>query len=631
MLHFIREKAKGWFAWIIVILISIPFALWGVNSYITPDSNPAIATVSDSKISSYEFQNALQNEQQRSQSQGNEEQLKKVVLERLINNYAVLGLLNKNGYVVSKSQLDQQIVADPNFQDPDTGKFSDQAFRQALSRMGLSFQGYKDRLSKDILIEQYLQGIQQSAIITSQEIDQVMKLIKQKRDISYVLIDSEKFKESIMPTAEQISEYYQTHQNNFEVAETVELEYLQVSREDLAKDSQVSDEDINQFYEENSQTYSTDEERQGSHILISFKADDSAEVKEKARKEIDDIHKRLVDGEDFGTLAKEFSKDPGSAQNGGDLGYFKRGDMVPEFEEKAFSIAVDDITEPFETAFGYHIIKLVGIKEVETKPLAEVKDDIIAKIQFDQAEKPYYEKTEALETIAYEQPDSLEPASIETDIKVQKSPFISRQGGEGIFANPKLINAIFSENVLEAGNNSEMIDLGDDNVIVVRVTERVPASIKSLETVSETIAQILTQQYATEKALEVGTSLEKAFATDGEITEQLKQQSLEIVDKGLIERSDADTPRAIVQKAFIMPRVIDKAQASVVKMPGNKAALVIVKAVEDGKNDDEKFVETIRSVLERSRGQLLGNLGVMQARTEATIEINEKRLNGEEQ
>jgi len=630
MLHFIREKAKGWFAWAIVILISIPFALWGVNSYITPDSNPAVATVGESQITTYEFQNAVQNEQQQSQGQGNERQIKSVVLERLINNYALLNLLTESGYTVSKSQLDQQIVADPNFVDPDTGKFSEQVFRQILSRMGMNLERYRNSLTKDILIEQYLQGIQQSAIITDAEIEQVMKLVKQKRDISYVEIKSDGFKETIQPTDEQILEHYQTHQVEFEVPETVQLEYLQVSRDTLAKAIEVDETEIQKYYEENNQNYTSDEERQASHILISFKADDSDEIKEKAKQEIEGIHKRLKEGEDFATLAKEFSKDPGSATNGGDLGYFKKGDMVPEFEEKAFGTAVNDITEPFESPFGYHIIMVTAIKDSQVKPLTEVKQEIISKIQFDKAEKPYYEKSEALETIAYEQPDSLEPAAIEIDLKVEKSPFISRNGGEDIFANPKLLEKAFSEQVLETGTNSDVVDLGNDNVVVVRLSERVPASIKPLEQVTDTIKDILIQKMATERAIELADSLLKTFNEGNGIDEQLKQNNLEMIDKGLIERADKETPRSITQKAFTMPRVTDKPLAETVKVPGNNAALIIVKAVEDGKNDDEQYAQTIRSIMERSRGQLFGNLGVMQARAETSIERNEKAIYGEQ-
>jgi len=630
MLHLIRERAKGWFAWAIVILISIPFALWGVNSYITPDSNPAVATVGNNKVTTYEFQNAVQNEQQRTQSQGDDNQLKQVVLERLINNYALLNQLTESGYVVSKNQLNQQIIADPNFVDPETGQFSEKVLGQVLSRMGMTLDSYRTNLTKDVLIEQYLQGIQQSAIITDAEVEQVMKLVKQKRDISYVIVDSENFKESIQPSAEQINEHYQAHQIDFEVPETVELEYLHISREELAKSIEVSDEDIDKYYQENSQTYSSDEERQASHILISFKADDSDDVKEKAKQQIEDIHKRLVAGEDFAQLASEFSKDPGSAKNGGDLGYFKKGAMVPEFEEKTFSTDINQITEPFESPFGYHIIKVTGIKESKTKPLSEVKDEIIKKIQFDLAERPYFEKTEALETIAYEQPDSLEPAAIETGLKVQKSPFISRKGGEGIFANPKLLEKIFSDQVLEAGNNSEMVDLGNDNVVVVRLSERVPASIKPLDSVSDTISQILVQKMASEKAMELAKSLEKAFNSGEALDELIAKNNLKMVNKGLVERSDKDTPRAITQKAFTMPRVTDKALANTVKMPGNNAAMIIVKAVEDGKNDDAEYAKTIRSIMERSRGQLFGNLGVMQARADTKVEIDQKLLTGEQ-
>ncbi|MFK5895041.1 MAG: SurA N-terminal domain-containing protein [Pseudomonadota bacterium] len=633
MLHSIREKAKGWFAWVIVILISVPFALWGIGSYITPDSNPAVAMVDQTKVSTYEFQNALQLEQQKLESQSkkiDEKFLKQTVLDRLINNHALLNHLYSQGYVTSRSSLNSQIINEQAFQDPKRGEFSEKIFTQSLQRMGLSFETFKKQLGDDLLIQQYTSGINKAVLINKMEINSIVALLKQKRDISYILIDSNKFSESSQPSDEEVNNYYQANKEKYEVPEKVKVAYIEVSRDKIAKTIDVTEDEIDALYTDNAAKYTQAEQRQASHILISFNKDDNDEVKNKAREEIDMLYKKLQDGEDFATLAKENSKDPGSARNGGDLGYFKKGDMVPEFEKVTYSLTKDEISEPFESPFGFHIIKLTAIKESQVKPLSTVKKQIIADIQYDRAEKIYYEKMELLQTIAYEQPDTLEPASSEIDIAISESPLVSKMGGKGIFANKKLLNTIFDEQVLESGNNSDLVEIGNDHVIVVRLNERIPASIKPLKDVKESISKTLATRNANNKALELANTLSTSVSEQADIKALLAENQLEIVDKGLVERNDMGTDQQILQKAFSMPRVNGKPKSLAFKMIGEQVAVVVVKQVENGSSDDEQFVQMVSNSLKQSRGSLYANMAIMQIRKNAKIEINQERLFNEE-
>jgi peptidyl-prolyl cis-trans isomerase D len=633
MLHSIREKAKGWFAWVIVILISVPFALWGIGSYITPDSNPAVAMVDQTKISTYEFQNALQREQQQLESQSknmDEKFLKQTVLDRLINNQALLNHLSSEGYMTSRSSLNNQIIAEKSFQDPTTGQFSEKLFKQTLQRMGLGFDSFKKQLGDDLLIQQYTNGINESIWVNKMEINAIVALLKQKRDISYILVDSKKFIQENLPSDEEVINYYQANKEKYEVPEKVKVSYIEISRNNIAKTITVSDDDINTLYEDNLTKYTDAEQRQASHILISFNKEDNDDVKNKAREVIDSLYKKLQDGEDFATLAKENSKDPGSARNGGDLGYFKTGDMVPEFEKVAYALKKDGISEPFESPFGFHIIQLTGIKEAKIKPLSDVKEKIIAEIQFDRAEKIYYEKTELLQTIAYEQPDTLEPAANELGISISESPLISKAGGEGLFSNKKLLSTIFDEQVLESGNNSDLVEVGSDHVVAVRLKERIPASIKPLNDVKEDVSNTLATKNANNKALELANSLSKSLSEQIDINPLLTENQLQMIDKGLIERSDMETDREILQKAFSMPRVKDKPESLAFKMSGDKVAVVVVKKVENGTSDDEKFIQIVSNSLKQSRGSLYANMAIMQARKNAKIEINQERLLSQE-
>ncbi|MFK5984606.1 MAG: SurA N-terminal domain-containing protein [Pseudomonadota bacterium] len=634
MLHSIRERAKGWFAWVIVILISIPFALWGIGSYITPDANPAIATVDDIKISSYEFQNALQREQQQIQSQSrkmDEGFLKQAVLDRLINNKALLSHLISEGYTTSRATVNQQILSDNNFQDPNTGQFSEQIFKQLLQRMGLSFESYKKLLANDLLTQQYTNGISQTAWINQQEVDSVVALLKQKRDISYITISTKMFAESIHPSDEEVSSFYEENKQKYEVSEKVKVDYIELSRKEIAKTIDISEDDIEASYNNSIAKFTIPEQRQASHILISFNKDDDDEKKAKAKELIDSLHKKLQDGEDFATLAKEYSKDPGSAQNGGDLGYFNKGDMVPEFEEVSYSLKIDAISEPFESPFGFHIIKLTAIRAAQVKPLDEVRQQIISDLQYDHAEKEYFEKSELLQTIAYEQPDSLEPAASEVGAQILISPLLAKSGGEELFSNKKLISAIFDEQILETGNNSDLIEVGNDHVVVVRINEKIPEFIKPLEQVKQEIVKTLIIKEANDKALDLANSLSKLLAEQQDIKQQLSDNKLEIVDEGLIDRNNLQIAPQILQKAFTLPRVKDKPESIAFMMrdnsgEDNKAVVLLLKAVENGISDDKEFRAMVANGLKQSRGSLYANMAIKQARSNARVEINKERL-----
>jgi len=633
MLHSIREKAKGWFAWVIVILISVPFALWGIGSYITPDANPAVAMVDESKISIYEFQNALQREQQQLESKSqniDEKFLKQTVLDRLINSRALLNHLGSEGYMTSRARLNEQILSDPNFKDPKSGNFSETIFKQILQRMGLAYESYERQLADDMLIRQYTNGITNAAWVSPVEIDSVVALLKQKRDISYVLIDSKVFAESIQPSDEEINTYYQSNKESYEVPEKVKVAYIEISRAQIAKTIDISDDEAKTLYDDNGIKYTKPEERQASHILIPFKKDASAEEKNKSKEKVDDLYKQLQNGGDFADLAKQFSKDPGSAKKGGDLGFFGKGVMVPEFEKMAYSLKVNEIGEPIESPFGFHIIKLTAIKEAQVKPFAEVKEEIVSALQYDKAEQIYYEKSESLQTIAYEQPDSLEPAANEINMNISESPLISKTDGEGIFANKKLLAAIFDEQVLEAGNNSDLVSVGNDHVVAVRIVEKVPSSIKPLQEVKASIVKTLISKTANDKALELANSLSKAISEQKDIKEQLSANKLEMVEQGLVDRNDFVTPREIIQKAFTLPRVKDIPESSAFMMQDKQAAVVVVKKVENGNSDDKEFVKMVEGGLKQARGSMFANLAIMQARKNSTIEINQERLSSED-
>lgn len=624
ILHSIRERATGWFAWVIVILISIPFALWGINSYITPDANPAVANVGDYKVTVQEFQNAVQNESKEYKGQINDALIKQIVLEKLINNRALINFLNHSGLTISKKQIDYQIRNDANFQLD--GKFSEELYNRYLPS-AYSKSNHRNSVATQLLIEQFSDGISSSSFVSDVEVKRVIQLIKQKRDISYTIIKAEDFVDSVTISDEEIKNYYQNFQDQFKNPEQVKLAYLEISRKDLANNEQVTDEQISKYYQDNIFQYTQPERRKASHILFTLPTDADTATKDKLKAEAQSVLDKIKNGADFSEMAKAHSQDPGSADNGGDLGFFGQGEMVPAFEESAFSLTPGDISDLVESSFGYHIIKLISVEGGESKPLDTVKDEIIASIQFDKVENAYVEKVEAMQTIAYEQPDSLEPVATELNLTIKESELLTSAGGKGIFANPKLLNAAFGETVLEEGNNSDLIELGDDHVAVIRLVERIPANTKPLEEVKDIIEPRLKQDLITAKAQEKASEFVKNLTDGTSLDELSKENSLIIENTGAIDRQDTKTPGEIMRKVFTMPREMKYATT---KMMNGDIAIIAIKSIEDGDSGDQALFDSIKAALLQNKGNMETSLSVLQIRSDSEIVINTQLLSEQE-
>lgn len=624
ILHSIRERTTGWFAWVIVILISIPFALWGINSYITPDANPAVANVGDYKVTVQEFQNAVQNESKEYKGQINDALIKQIVLEKLINNRALINFLNHSGMTISKKQIDYQIRNDANFQLD--GKFSEELYNRYLPS-AYSKSNHRNSVATQLLIEQFSDGISSSSFVSDVEVKRVIQLIKQKRDISYTIIKAEDFVDSVTISDEEIKNYYQNFQDQFKNPEQVKLAYLEISRKDLANNEQVTDEQISKYYQDNIFQYTQPERRKASHILFTLPTDADTATKDKLKAEAQSVLDKIKNGADFSEMAKAHSQDPGSADNGGDLGFFGQGEMVPAFEESAFSLTPGDISDLVESSFGYHIIKLVSVEGGESKPLDTVKDEIIASIQFDKVENAYVEKVEAMQTIAYEQPDSLEPVATELNLTIKESELLTSAGGKGIFANPKLLNAAFGETVLEEGNNSDLIELGDDHVAVIRLVERIPANTKPLEEVKDIIEPRLKQDSITTKAQEKASEFVKNLTDGTSLDELSKENSLIIENTGAIDRQDTKTPGEIMRKVFTMPREMKYATT---KMMNGDIAIIAIKSIEDGDSGDQALFDSIKAALLQNKGNMETSLSVLQIRSDSEIVINTQLLSEQE-
>ncbi len=625
LLHSIRERATGWFAWVIVILISIPFALWGINSYITPDANPAVANVGDYKVSVQEFQNAVQNESKKYQGQIDESLIKQIVLEKLISKRAMINYLAGMGQTISKQQIDNAVRNDESFQLD--GQFSEELYNRYLPN-AYSKSNYRNNIATQLLLQQFSDGITQSSIVSDQEVQRVIQLVNQKRDISYAVIQADNYIDEVAVSDEEITNYYQNFQNQFENPEQIKLAYLEISRNEIAKNTPVTDEQLEKNYKDNLSQYTQPERRKASHILFTFSSDADNAAKEKVKAEAQAVLDKIKSGADFSEMAKEYSRDPGSADKGGDLGFFGTGEMVPAFEESAYALKTGDVSDLVESPFGYHIIKLVAIEGGESKSFAEVKDKITEAVQFELTENIYFEKAETMQTLAYEQPDSLEAVAAELAMTIKESELMSRSGSDGIFNNEKLLNAAFSESVLEEGNNSDLIELGDDHVVIVRIIERIPANIKPLDEVKDKIQTRLKQDGITIKAQQKANELIEELAAGKSIADVAEAHSLKFENTGLIDRQAMmSVPGYILAKAFTMPR---ETKYATTKTDTGDIALVAINTIEEGDSDDKVLFKDIKTALLQKKANINTALSVLQIRSESQIKINQRLLSEQE-
>ena len=607
MLQLIRDRAQGLVVWTIVGLIIITFALFGLSSYLSGSAKVNVATVNDVDISQTEFLRAYQNYQQRLQqmlgknynpAMFNESVVKQQVLDGLITREVLTQKLNKSGFGASPDQIITKIRSIDSFYD-ENGQFSPDQYKRVLALQGMNSAMFEQRVSQDIADEQLYAGLMRSAFVTQQQVEAYTKLQNQKRDIDYILVSHQQFMKSLKVSDEEIEKYYADNKAQFMTQEMVSVEYVELNINDTAKEYEISETEMRQQYDQNIKQYESEpEQRKASHILIAIndKTDDAS-----AKAEIEKVQVRLDKGEGFSVVAKEVSQDPGSASQGGDLGYFGRGVMDKAFEESVFSLKKGEVSKPVKSAFGYHIIKLTDIKAGKVAAFKDVKDKISKELQLQKAEQKFYTDIDTLNNLSYETPDSLLPAADALGLTVKQSQLFTKRGGQGVLQNPKVVNAAFSEEVLTNGRNSELIELSDTHLVVLRNKEHKPSDVMPLDKVRSRVENTLKREQAITKTTELAKVLaEKLQAGEKPESVAKSDKAASYVSAGLIGRKpgndDAKVRMDIRQAAFQMAKPKDKPVNKQVTLNNGDQAIVVLSKVVDGVETDKKGPQQLTAV-----------------------------------
>ena len=555
MLQSIRSHAQGWIAWVIVGLIILTFALFGIDQYARGDKVVVVAEVNGENITGNAFLTLYNRQKTRLQEQFGDmyeqvvkdEELREQVLQSLVESEVMRQWANDNGMMISNQQLAAAIHSASVFQQD--GQFSEKVYEDVLLRNGLNVARFEYEQRQFLLENQFRSLINSSRFATDYEVNQLAELQGQEREVSYLRIDQRPFLKTVQVSDEQVNAVYQANLTDYVEPEKVSVDYIDLSQAEIAKGIDVNDEIIAAYYEENKTMFTLPEKRHAKHILISLEAQ-TPEAEAAAQTILAEVQAKIAAGESFEELAKIYSKDPGSAPSGGDLGSFEQGMMVPEFDEAVFSMEVGQVSQPVKTDFGYHLIKLEGIDAKQVEALDAVKAEVTQQYKMQEAERQYFELLEQLNTIAYEQSDSLEPAADAIGLKVQTSEMFSRDGGPGdILSNGKVQLAAFSGELLTEHLNSAAIELSANRSVVIRVNQHQTTRQKSLDEVTTGIKEQLVREAAIKEAATLGNVL-MAKVQAGENPESLMKDGVEWNTAGWIARNAQTLLPQMVSEVF---------------------------------------------------------------------------------
>ncbi len=611
MLDYIRQRSQGWLAWGIVLLIIIPFALWGINQYTTAKPQNDAATVNDVGISKQSLEQAYYRQRARLQQMFGEnfrpdmfpeDALKRQLLDGLVSQEVIRQAARERHMAVGDQLLIQTIASIPSFQVD--GQFSDAAYARVLAAQGMQPGYFEYQVRRDLLNEQYSKGISGSDFALPGEAQVALELQNAQRDVGWMRLPIERFEAEANVSEEEVTAHYEANKPSYMLPERVRVAYIDLSVAGLAEGIEVDDTELKARYESQSSNYVAPEQRHARHILIKVAKDADDETKAQALAKANELRGRILAGEALTDLAAEFSDDPGSKNAGGDLGFFTKDQMVGPFSAATFAMQPGELSEPVLTDFGYHLIELVAIAEEHTKPFEEVRETLAKEMREHMATERFDDLAEKLRTLSYEHPDTLQVAAEELGLPVKESQPFPRQGAGGLFSNPKVTAAAFSEEVMARGMNSEALEVTDTRLVVLRNLEILPEELRPLDQVRGEIESQLKRGKARDLAKAKADALvEKLNA--GDAPEALAEaEGLEWVHNSAQSRSSAGADGELVTALFGMPRPVEGKPSieRVALANGDQAVVALFATLPVAEETDSAKLDAERTQLANANG-----------------------------
>ena len=604
MLQNIRDNSQGWIAKTIIGVIVALMALTGFDAIFQATSTSKdAAKVNGEEITQVELSQAVDMQRRQLMQQLgkdfdasllDEKMLREAALKGLIDRKLLLQGANDAKFSFSEAALDQVILQTPEFRE--NGQFSPERFDQVIRQLGYGRLQFREMLGQEMLIGQLRAGLAGSGFVTDEQVNAFARLDKQTRDFASLNIKADPA--AVKLSDDEIKAYYDEHAKEFMTPDQVVIDYIELKKSSFFDQVTVKDDELQALYQK--EIANLAEQRRAAHILIEVNDKVSDE---QAKAKIAEIQQRLAKGESFEALAKEFSQDPGSAANGGDLGFAGTGVYDPVFEAAVYSLKQDQVSEPVRTSFGYHLIKLLGVEAPEVPSFASLKDKLTRDLKTQQVERLFVDATKQLEDSAFEASDLVQPAQ-ELKLTVHTSEPFGRQGGKGIAANRDVIQAAFSTEVMDEGANSTAIELDPETVVVLRVKEHRKPEQLPLEAVSESIRAQLVKEHASAAAKTRADEIIKALR-DGKqpLNQPVDGQSWKVQEA--VARAQEGIDPAVLQAVFRMPKPVaaDKPTFASVTLADGTVVVLRLNGVNDAAKPTEEEKADYRRYLSSRAGQ----------------------------
>ena len=606
---------------VFLVLIALPFAFFGVESFRDGGAGVDVAKVGEIKISQQEFQQAVREQQDRLRGQLGEldpkvldnPEFRQAILDDLIDQRLLFQEARKRHLFASDDAVRQAIMAVEAFQD--NGQFSQQRYEALLSAQGMSPAGFEAQVRQDLALQQLAGTIGRSGIVSQRVMDKVLALQSEARHVQEFVLPVENYVAKVKLEDGAAKKFYDENTEQFRTPDQAKVEYVVLTPESLAVE--VSEAEIKAWYDGHKERYQQPEERRASHILIAAEKLGKDKARQKAEEVLREVQAKPAA---FAELARKHSDDPGSASQGGDLGFFGRGMMVKPFEDATFALRDGEVSGVVESDFGFHIIKLTGQHVAREKPLAEVRGEIERELKSSAVARKFAEAAESFSNMVYEQSDSLQPVADQFKLKIQRSDWIGREANPaaGVLGNAKLLAAVFSDDTIQNKRNTEAVEVAQNTLVAARIAEYQPASVQPLAGLQATIEKLLVNQEA-----------QKLARADGEARLAALQSGTDKLAWGadkVVSRMDA---RLLPPQAAPLVFRMDKSKLpgyAGVDLPGKGYALYRLSKVTPGAALDTARRQGLQGQLRSLAAQQEVAMYLSALRARYKVDVNEKAL-----
>ena len=630
MLEAIREKFTGWIAILIIGLISLTLVISFGNMDQTPLENDVVITVNSKEISLFDYREEFSNQLQRYQEVFGdqipkilEESIKESTTDSLVLKNLLLDYIDQQGYRVSPEYVAELIKENSQFRLGDV--FTKENYAAILASQGTTIPEFENNLRVQLEINQLRRAVIDTSFMTAGEFRRFVQLQMQERSGEYLAISNQQFIKDVAIKSENIESYYQENPDFFMTEEQIDVEYIAIDIDDIAASIEFNDEDLKKYYEENIERFVSNEERRSRHILIAIDEQDS---EESALDLVTSLKNRLSAGEAFEILAKEFSNDPGSAENGGDLGWAERGLFVPEFDETLFNLEINQISEPVKTQFGYHIIQLNELKAGIQQNFEDIEYDLRFEYSRLLAEETLFDLAGQMDDLSLQAFNELDSVALKLELPIQVMNAVTRNSSTLLNEDPELIQLLFNPVSIEQTENTPVFEI-NNTILVARVAEHRLPMIKEYALVKDQIISFLEAEMATKLAGDYANKILQDFSEFSSFEKLAEDNSLEVIGFDSVLRSNTDIPSSLLDPIFKFSKQ-DIENNKVIDVQDSEN-IYLIKLTEINPGKLEKFSDEERTAGKQQISEEIGSSELdafaETLRENATVVVDDKLYN----